>query len=477
MAQIQNIYTGSKTITESDGVTVDIAVPSVAMANSFVMCTYRNVNSSADRVQRELWTYQLTSSTNVQLTRHESDYAVDSVVEWTVLEFDSSVTVHRGSASPSTASSSHSIGATINVGSSFPITAAKTDLTELGSTVVCRTSLSTTNITFDFYSAPGANDCTIEWQIVEFDSADADVQEGTITISSGNASNTATITSLDTSKTFIAHGGMSTSNTYQGEHRNQCSLELTNSTTVTAKRTVIGSTADQVIQYYAVEMLDGSTVESGTTTIANGSTTPTTQPSLTAMSNPSFINTHYLQNDRNTDTTTDQHLGDECATISVDGTKDGLTLTRGASDGPLEVNWFAVDWNASGGGGPTTHYKSLSTSGVGAAGMSSLSTFGISSQSSGVGSISMTKMMSVTSLTNATGSPEILKETKKQINTSATGSVDAQEGLLLEHSSNTSATGSASLSTRLIINLGGTIRKAVKTLVRNIVRNIVRFIS
>lgn len=349
MAQIHSIQTGQQAVTSGSGTTVNVTITAVTLAQSVVMFTFRSVNSNENRIRREMWTGQLTSTTNIQFVRDQSSFAQNGTIEWTVLEWDSSVTVHRGSASPTTASSSTSIGATINTGSSFPVTTFRTDQNNMGNSEIGRTSLSSTNITFDFDAAPGTGDAEIEWQIVEFDSADADVQSGTIVVAASTASNTATITSVTTGDTFIAHGGLETSNSSSGIHRNKCILELTNATTVTATRTLRGSAAAQTVQYYVVEMLDGSSVESGTTTISATNTTPT-QPTFTAMTNPSAINTHYIQNDRNTDTAADHFIGDNYVTVEINGSDDGVNLERGATDGATETAWFAVDWNAAAAG-------------------------------------------------------------------------------------------------------------------------------
>lgn len=95
----------------------------------------------------------------------------------------------------------------------------------------------------------------VAYEVVEYwpSALNQVVQRGTITITSGNLTNTATITSVDTTKAVIEYGGFSTdtsganatSNTYPR-------LDLTNATTVTATRG--GSAAgNPVIVYQVVE--------------------------------------------------------------------------------------------------------------------------------------------------------------------------------------------------------------------------------
>lgn len=494
MATVQSIQSGSKTIVAADGTSVTETITSVTTAQSVVMISVRNAQSSQNRVRRELWTAQLTNSTTITFTRDQSSFAVDSIIEWYVIEWDSSVTVHRGSATPTASSSSHSIGATINTGSSFPVVYAKTNQNSILADVICRATMSTTNITFTFGSTPSSGDCVIEWQIVEFDSADADVQTGTISLGSGVGSNTAAITSVTTADTFVAHGGIETTNSGAGDHRNSATVELTNATTVTAEQTLIGSGRTQDVQFYAVEMLDGSSVEKGTETITDTNATPTTQPSFTAMSNPSPISTHFTQNDRNTDTSTDQYHGDGLVSLAINGTDDGMVLERhsSATDSDVKVVWHAVDWNA--GGGPTTHNKTLTMTAVGSSSLSnalefyptySITATGtssvarmldmlISSSATGEGTSTVTKEAKKTLSITSNQAATVVKEAQKTIPATATGTATQDEGLVTDHSASSSATGGASLSTSILYSLGGTIKRMRKWLARNIVRPIAR---
>lgn len=73
------------------------------------------------------------------------------------------------------------------------------------------------------------------------------VQAGTITIGSGSTSNTATITSVDTTKSFVVFNGASTSST--ALNRVTARVALTNATTVTATRE---SSVDEVTVAFTV---------------------------------------------------------------------------------------------------------------------------------------------------------------------------------------------------------------------------------
>ena len=80
-------------------------------------------------------------------------------------------------------------------------------------------------------------------------------QSGTITIASGTASNTDTITAVDTAKSILLHLGLSTStSTLDAGEDVKCKLALTNATTVTATRN--GTSADtNIVSYQIIEFL------------------------------------------------------------------------------------------------------------------------------------------------------------------------------------------------------------------------------
>jgi hypothetical protein len=100
------------------------------------------------------------------------------------------------------------------------------------------------------------------------------IQRGTIAISSGASSNTATITAVTTANTMLLYNGNS-SDDASGDNpsRAQARITLTNSTTITATR---GATTNNIpaVNYSAVEFFPGivNSIQRGTITIADGDT-------------------------------------------------------------------------------------------------------------------------------------------------------------------------------------------------------------
>jgi hypothetical protein len=103
------------------------------------------------------------------------------------------------------------------------------------------------------YRLSSTSTLTIRATVVEFTSSMvASVQAGTIAIASGATSNTATISSVTTSRSAVFFLGQESNNTFTQVDRAFASLELTNATTVTARRNA-SSTNTVTVGYMVVE--------------------------------------------------------------------------------------------------------------------------------------------------------------------------------------------------------------------------------
>lgn len=75
------------------------------------------------------------------------------------------------------------------------------------------------------------------------------IQRGVINITAGNSSNTATITSVDTTKSLLTYLGGNAGTAADAAAR----IDLTNATTITANRTGstgFGSYGYEIVEYY-----------------------------------------------------------------------------------------------------------------------------------------------------------------------------------------------------------------------------------
>lgn len=101
------------------------------------------------------------------------------------------------------------------------------------------------------------------------------VEQVSISIAAAATSNTATISSVTTSRSIVIFNG-TTNDTTSDSSGQFCRLDLTNSTTVTATRT--NSTGNLVVKGFVIQFKSGTTnsVQQGTITVAGISTTTNT---------------------------------------------------------------------------------------------------------------------------------------------------------------------------------------------------------
>ena len=133
------------------------------------------------------------------------------------------------------------------------------------------------------------NTVTISVAVIEFQSwvLASNVQRGTISLTSV-ASNTATISSVTTSRAVVLSGGYTTT-TGGSSTSLYTNLELTNSTTVTAART--GTTGTNVVAYSVVEFVSDiiQSVQHRSVTMSTTSAAPTDTISSVVFDNTWFI--------------------------------------------------------------------------------------------------------------------------------------------------------------------------------------------
>jgi len=152
------------------------------------------------------------------------------------------------------------------------------------------------------------------------------IQYGSISIGSGNTSNTATITSVDTSNSLIFWlGSYNTSATTNQDMI--ANVALTNATTVTATRSH-GGTNTCVARFVVIEFIPGvlTSVQRGTITIASGSTSNTA--TITSVSeNVAFFN---CLGYRSTNSSAER-IDSAFATVDLTAATT-VTATRGVND-------------------------------------------------------------------------------------------------------------------------------------------------
>lgn len=249
-------------ITIAAGATTGTAtISSVDTSRSFIAWGGQTAQSGATDLAREAFAYlQLTDATTVTATRNTSDASDSVTVHGSVVACAAAFvsSVQQGTISMSTLQ-------TTNTATISSVDTARAAVLYLG--VICNlgndnldaalqrvTLTNATTVTANRHVASAAS-AALAYVVVEFASGVVDsLQQRSVTLTSGNASDTDTITSVDTANTVLFFGGASVSNnTFSNSFY---SVALTNGTTVTLARTGT-NTGTRTINYTAVEFVPG----------------------------------------------------------------------------------------------------------------------------------------------------------------------------------------------------------------------------
>lgn len=157
---------------------------------------------------------------------------------------------------------------------------------------MCRVALTNgTTVTATRGASSSGVTTTVRCTVLEFTSAavTTGAQTGTITIAAASTSNTATISTVGTTRTWCVYQGLTTTNT-SINNSTFTNLELTNATTVTAARN--GSSNNAIIGYTIIELsataVDAVRNESGTFSTNATAPTVTITSTVTARSTLSY---------------------------------------------------------------------------------------------------------------------------------------------------------------------------------------------
>lgn len=186
----------------------------------------------------------------------------------------------------------------------------------------------------------------IYWQVVEFTNpTKIKVQRGTTSLTGAATSTTATLgTAVDTTKTFVlASTRSSGGGTDIGS--GMVRARLTNSTTVTLDRSLANYAVTE-IAWQAIELQEGSSVQSGTASFATSASTATAALSAVVLGRTTAfasLQTGGGQNGGRTSYASNDVIGVATATLDLTSTTQ-LTLTRTSTAGPADLAWFVVSW-------------------------------------------------------------------------------------------------------------------------------------
>tara|TARA_Y100000034_G_C6854657_1_gene388185 strand:- start:350 stop:1393 length:1044 start_codon:yes stop_codon:yes gene_type:complete len=311
--------------------TTNITVSSVNTSRSLVYISVRGTGSGGYGLQYYFFTGELTSSTNIALTRGAASVSETCVVNWQLLEFDSTVSIQRGTKVLSAVNNDVTV-TSLDTSKSISIANVRTSSAAAGgySRHFVRDRItSSTNLRINHYI--GDANMTCAWQTIEFGS-DVSVQQvdGTGSLNPFDV----TVTSVDTSKSFV--WGSFMSNTGNIDGRDVRSYRLFNSTTVRAE--AFGASNSQFYNYYVVEMTTGSVVRGYDFT---GAAFMSTAISVTKAESLGHIGGN--QTTMGEANTYEDNYNDGGATISVDSDSQ-VTWQRGKTTYQCSFTWEVINF-------------------------------------------------------------------------------------------------------------------------------------
>ncbi len=293
----------------------------------------QNTNSAALPVRTTEARVTLTNSTTVTATRNTSDATYTSTVKGFVVQFKSSViqSIQSGTITIAGTSNTATISSvtTTNALCHFQ---GQTGTSSIDGTTRGRANVVLTNATTVTAARITATDsCTVGYTVVEFKSGvlNSSTQQFSITVSAGNSSSTAAISSVATGQSAIFYGGAKVS-TSGGVVPTELmgKVVLTNATTVTASRsaTTASFTVTGTVVEFKAENL--SRIQRGTIDLNGVATNTATITSVnTAKSFVSFLGASTTDSTASADQMYSSVVLTNATTVTADTVAAPSTLT------------------------------------------------------------------------------------------------------------------------------------------------------
>lgn len=340
----QRASTQNGTATSSSNGTTTVAIASVDLSRAFLLFSSRH---SLNRPVGSEVRGRVATSTSLEFVRVTDEASpITMTIEWSVVEYTCGVTVQRGAVAPTATTVDVPISPVTSLSTAF-VTWSKTPTAsdqEYGSNDPTVVDLSAVD-TLQIRTNSAAADHLIWWQVVAFaDTSAISVQRGTSSLLEDESTTTATITAVDLTKTFVvASMRINASNSEIGSA--MLRAQLTNSTTLTLDRGVDNYDMTE-ISWQVVQLLDGSSVQSGATTLSSGVSTATVTISTTPLTRSSvFASTHTGagQNGGRTAYVADDIVGVAAVALKLTSTTQ-IALTRNNTAEAADLTWFVVTW-------------------------------------------------------------------------------------------------------------------------------------
>lgn len=331
-ASLKDIECGTATIASSaSSTTATVSITDTSKA--FLVYSYHG----DDGPQRGLVGGTITNGTTLTFSRGGSP-TFSIPIKYCVVEFNSGVSVQRGSTLIDADPKNVTI-TSVNTSKSFLIlngqASAGTTLFS-GNTFILGRLSSSTNLELD----PNSQDAswTSYWEVVEWDTAS--VQRINITLTTSATSNTGTISSVNTTQSFLQYSIRPAGNPVAGEYGIRC--ELTNSTTVTCDR---GTGTNTFVAGVDVVTIPEITVQRGNVQF---STTDTTKDvTITSVdTSRAFPLSGHLSLGKSS-YTTDESIGPLQASAELTSATNLQLVRTETGSATLDIAWQVVEFTAS----------------------------------------------------------------------------------------------------------------------------------
>jgi len=357
-AILKRVHSGTTNVTNAAGVTVALELPNPSPSNAFVVCTARTTwGGEQQRVTCVLSNNSLTIDAG-------ANYSTGSMnVSWYVVEFESGVTVQRGTAAfaAGTASVPVTLSPAVDCSKSFVVAAG--DQSDVGSATTtdeqftflqilgtvgspCAVTAGTTTSTLTLSRLATGTAATVAWQVVTMDGATV-VARSTATIATNATTAIPGIPSTTPGQAFIlmsrqagtATGGIENLHMVRADF-SSCSPNCAAVTFTRDNQTGAANTQVQVA-YEVVRLDDGGNMQRGST-FSSGTTTTIGPITIGAIDRSATVPIFTASVGGTTNSATLWDAGTWSASFPL---TTQLQFTRGNSLAPVgTVNWFVVSF-------------------------------------------------------------------------------------------------------------------------------------
>lgn len=333
-AILKRIQTGTLSLTSV--VTQTAVIDAVDPAKSFVIATGAE-NAASPR--RQLYTIQLTNGTLITATRSQSSANAFNV-RYYVVEFLRGVTVQRGMGTLSAATTNTTITSVGTLANAFTLFSYRNNNNaSFGTDDFTRSNLtSTTNL--QIIGQASSTSGFFEYQVVTYDQAS--VQRGVAALAAGDASVTATVTSLNPLKTWLYYNCDSAAGTVANIGQKGVQGVVTNATTLTFSRQNTGQAMN--CSWQAIEFTDRTQVQSGAATLTAGSGTGNVTLSPEVRTGNSFAIGGWGNRCGSSTHSANDTLGPLCATFAITA-PGNLLITRPQTPTAPVFPWTVVSFS------------------------------------------------------------------------------------------------------------------------------------